>query len=471
MKAAAILFLLSGYAVFASAFSDPADEPSILSKVEPNWGNLTDHYLLENVDVEVTLKPTGELDSLRALVSSLPDPVVQALAQWRFTAFRKSALEPNKKVFLRVPVRRKIDADLERAQRPRWFPSEPYQQAMSRANSLDDDKAAELAASLPRGEEPDHYRTTLLVYYARKGAVNVSQARKVRRELLLWLIQTFPQDEILSSAYAVMNANGEPLADAEGVELLKAAWLTALKEYPKDLLVAESAAHFLLTIDPAAALRIIAEKNGWDMQSNVLGDLYARAGLGIAVTKPGSGAALATEAATLSDKGLAYAFRKALLESQDLKLVLSGVDSTTLVAHQLETIHALPAGYVDYCRELMSHLRVLNPETTLNCALGAHPDVPLTHAIARETSDKDLTKSVQPSYPRSAKKNHVFGRVRLLAVIDKDGHVQRLELLSAPAPLYQPTRDAVLQWEFKPTLVNAKPVAVSRVVVVDFVQE
>ena len=53
-----------------------------------------------------------------------------------------------------------------------------------------------------------------------------------RRDLILWLVRVYPQDPILSSSYATLNA-----ADVEGTASIKQKWLNAVKQYPDDDLV------------------------------------------------------------------------------------------------------------------------------------------------------------------------------------------------------------------------------------------
>jgi TonB family protein len=341
---------------------------------------------------------------------------------------------------------------------------------MSRATTLDAAKAAALLANLPRGELPDHFRTELLVYYvSREDTTDVETARKARRDLLLWLVRTFPQDEILSGPFAIVNASGEKWADPDAIPQLKDAWLSALKDYPKDLLVTEAAVNFFRTVEPTEALQLISEKNNWDIRSNLLGELYAMAGLGVNTAAPLSGVALATSSPSLEPTGLAASFRQALLESTDLKLVLSAVDTTTATARQLATSHNLPAGYDDFCQALMRHTRSLYSQTTLDCSLTATAnDVSLTRTVPGAEAKALLLKSVKPVYPREAKKKHIVGEVRLLAYIDTQGRVLNLELISGPIELYQPTCDAVRQWQFQPFLLNRKPFNIATEIAVDF---
>jgi len=464
------LILLLGMTLPLMAADQDHQPPTVVSKVEPSWVDLNSGYLVEETGIQLSILPSGEPDAVRGASDSLPDPVVHALAHWRFSPYKQDKHAPELLVSLRVPIRRKLNPDLERALRPRWLAPPDLRPALARANQLDSTKAANLFANLPQGEIPEHNRASLLLYYSQKAtAAETATAIQVRRDLLLWLIHTFPQDPILTSSYAIINAQGEPLADAPGAFLVKEAWRSALKDYPKDILVAAGAANFLRTADSSAALRIISEKSEWENQSSFLGELYASAGLGVNVVAPGTGEALATAPNQLIDTGLAASFRKALLESADLELVLSAVGTIAVTARELKANNALPAGYDGFCDALMRHTRSLYPQTSLDCAINAaSKNKQRTYHVAMAVAKSNLLKSVTPLLPRDMKKHPPTGSVRLLVYIDTQGHVQNIELLSGPLSLYDATCYAVRQWQYKPFLVGGNAVNVSTDVVVNF---
>jgi hypothetical protein len=81
---------------------------------------------------------------------------------------------------------------------------------------------------------------------------------------------------------------------------------------------------------------------------------------------------------------------------------------------------------------------------------------------------KNLIRQVKPAYPPEAKDARLQGKVRLGILVGTDGHVTDLVLISGPAPLVQPSSDAVRQWVYRPTLLNGEPVEVVSVVDVNF---
>ena len=71
-----------------------------------------------------------------------------------------------------------------------------------------------------------------------------------------------------------------------------------------------------------------------------------------------------------------------------------------------------------------------------------------------------LLSKVQPRYPQEAKDAGIQGSVVLRAVIDKQGKVVDLSVISGPPELAAASIDAVKQWVYKPYLLNGEPVDV-----------
>jgi TonB family protein len=77
-------------------------------------------------------------------------------------------------------------------------------------------------------------------------------------------------------------------------------------------------------------------------------------------------------------------------------------------------------------------------------------------------------KDVRPIYPSEAQQARVQGIVILELRIDQDGRVEAARVIRPVALLDQAALDAVLQWEFEPTLLNGRPVPVIMTVTVNF---
>src|SRR5690242_17237389 len=104
--------------------------------------------------------------------------------------------------------------------------------------------------------------------------------------------------------------------------------------------------------------------------------------------------------------------------------------------------------------------------------VGAAPPPPKP-AVSRITRGGNvqaamLVNRVTPQYPPLARQTRISGTVRLHAIIDKDGTVKELEVLSGHPLLVQSALDAVRQWRYRPTLLNGEPVQVDTTIDVIF---
>ena len=85
-----------------------------------------------------------------------------------------------------------------------------------------------------------------------------------------------------------------------------------------------------------------------------------------------------------------------------------------------------------------------------------------------------LPDRVRPEYPRMGRIGRLEGTVVLKAVVDEEGRVGSIRVLSRPVPdpgFSESAVAAVSQWRYKPGEYGGEPVAVQITVVVDFVLE
>ena len=80
----------------------------------------------------------------------------------------------------------------------------------------------------------------------------------------------------------------------------------------------------------------------------------------------------------------------------------------------------------------------------------------------------NLVTKVMPVYPPLAKQTHTQGKVVLNALIDREGKVKALELVSGEPLLADAAVDAVKQWVYRPVLLNGDPVEVITRIDVNF---
>jgi protein TonB len=79
-----------------------------------------------------------------------------------------------------------------------------------------------------------------------------------------------------------------------------------------------------------------------------------------------------------------------------------------------------------------------------------------------------LIQEVKPVYPPPARQAGVQGEVILQAVIGKDGRIQNLRVISGNPLLVKAARDAVIQWRYRPYLLDGEPVEVETQITVNF---
>jgi protein TonB len=79
-----------------------------------------------------------------------------------------------------------------------------------------------------------------------------------------------------------------------------------------------------------------------------------------------------------------------------------------------------------------------------------------------------LVYKVNPVYPPLAVKARLSGTVVLEAVVDEEGNVSSLKVLSGHAFLVDAAVQAVKQWKYSPTVLNGEPVPVIATVTVIF---
>jgi protein TonB len=79
-----------------------------------------------------------------------------------------------------------------------------------------------------------------------------------------------------------------------------------------------------------------------------------------------------------------------------------------------------------------------------------------------------ILSQTRPLYPPLARQARIQGNVVLHAIIDKEGKVAQLEVVSGHPLLVQAALDAVKQWRYKPTQLNGDPVEVDTTITVTF---
>ena len=79
-----------------------------------------------------------------------------------------------------------------------------------------------------------------------------------------------------------------------------------------------------------------------------------------------------------------------------------------------------------------------------------------------------LIQEIQPTYPPLAKQARIQGDVVIDSVIDTQGHVTEMKVMSGSPLLVEAAEQALAQWKYQPTLLNGQPVAVDMLVTLHF---
>jgi protein TonB len=98
---------------------------------------------------------------------------------------------------------------------------------------------------------------------------------------------------------------------------------------------------------------------------------------------------------------------------------------------------------------------------------GAVPsDEPLV--ISGEIRKPIRVKEVRPDYPEHARRARLEGDVVLEVVVDREGEVESVRVLSGNEIFRRSAVEAVRRWRYRPALQNGTPVKVVMSVIVEF---
>jgi protein TonB len=88
--------------------------------------------------------------------------------------------------------------------------------------------------------------------------------------------------------------------------------------------------------------------------------------------------------------------------------------------------------------------------------------------VPEDFADDQVVHRVHPAYPKQARAKKLHGTVVLQAVVNKQGKVDSLQLVSGDPQLAQAAAEAVKQWRYKPYSRNGEPTDFQTKVTVDF---
>ena len=111
---------------------------------------------------------------------------------------------------------------------------------------------------------------------------------------------------------------------------------------------------------------------------------------------------------------------------------------------------------------------VISSSNSLSAVPRFVPAAPTRIRISGGVTKGLLIQRTEPTYPTLARAARVQGDVILSAVIDTNGQIQNLQLVSGHPMLVPAAIAAVKQWRYKPYLLNGQPVEVETTITVIF---
>src|SRR4029077_15456901 len=96
----------------------------------------------------------------------------------------------------------------------------------------------------------------------------------------------------------------------------------------------------------------------------------------------------------------------------------------------------------------------------------AAPEAPLP--VGGDVKQAKLISPVAPIYPALAKNQHVSGNVLIDALIDANGRVTTMKVVSGPTLLHQAAMDALARWNDQAAILDGKAVAMHLTVTIQF---
>lgn len=115
---------------------------------------------------------------------------------------------------------------------------------------------------------------------------------------------------------------------------------------------------------------------------------------------------------------------------------------------------------VSHSEALVTGLPVVNKEPVA-------PDAPIV-PVGGDVKAARLLSSVKPGYPALAKSQHVSGSVIIDALIDANGRVTTMKVVSGPTLLHQAAMEALKQWKYEPAMLDGKAVPMHLTVTLQF---
>ena len=111
---------------------------------------------------------------------------------------------------------------------------------------------------------------------------------------------------------------------------------------------------------------------------------------------------------------------------------------------------------------------VVQPPPVQTAAPKPPPPAPAAIRVGGGVQSAKLIFAPKPAYPALGRATRTQGTVKIQALIGRDGLIRNLQVISGPPLLITAAVEAVRQWRYQPTLLNAEPVEVITEIDVNF---
>ena len=106
------------------------------------------------------------------------------------------------------------------------------------------------------------------------------------------------------------------------------------------------------------------------------------------------------------------------------------------------------------------------PVASLSTSHRAEPVAPAP--VGGDVRPAKLLRSVPPIYPEMARNQRISGDVRIDALVDAEGNVSSMQVLSGSPLLHQAALNALKQWKYQPAELDGKPTSMHLTVTIQF---
>lgn len=336
---------------------------------------------------------------------------------------------------------------------------------------LGDEEAARLEASLQNEPNDDRSRFRLLNHYVAKGETSLA------RRHAMFLIEQLPESPYAVQATMLWAGVARRGESAEDIWQLAQIWKRHVAERPQSARVLSNAANVLTRTGEFFEAESLLERArrlepGDPFYTAALASLYANAIVGAWQGGPEFVQKARMELASTPDALLLAQAAEILLASAGQRR--SASDSKSLAAQEAEA-------RVKEAEKYLRRALLLDPENEAAKKVMALYEsrmkqepapqgaAPGRIRVAPRIQQAMLVFRQHPVYPEEARKARIEGTVRFRVVIGGDGTVKTATLLSGHPALVQAAQAALLQYRYRPTLLNGEPAEVDTEVEVPFV--